>query len=61
LPDKGDIEKETFPVLAEKGLLGSYKSRGFWRAIDTIKDLSEIEDDLKKLLMKALLEKSRKG
>jgi len=60
LPDKGDIEKETFPVLAEKGLLGSYKSRGFWRAIDTIKDLSEIEDDLKKLLMKALLEKSRK-
>ena len=61
LPDRGDIEKETFPVLAEKGLLGSYKSRGFWRAIDTIKDLSEIEDDLKKLLMKALLEKSRKG
>ena len=61
LPDRGDIEKETFPVLAEKGLLGSYKSRGFWRAIDTIKDLSEIEDELKKLLMKVLLEKSRKG
>jgi len=61
LPDRGDIEKETFPVLAEKGLLGSYKSRGFWRAIDTIKDLSETEDELKKLLMKVLLEKSRKG
>jgi len=55
LPDKGDIEKETFPILAEKGLLGSYKSRGFWRAIDTIKDLSEIENDLQKILMKALL------
>ncbi len=60
LPEKGDIEKETFPILAEKGLLGSYKSRGFWRAIDTIKDLSEIEKDLKKLLMKALLESTSK-
>ena len=37
LPDKGDIEKETFPKVRIHG----YRFNGYWKAIDTIKDLLE--------------------
>jgi len=37
LPDKGDIEKETFPKIRING----YRFNGYWKAIDTMKDLSE--------------------
>jgi len=44
LPEKGDIEKETFPKLAEKGLLKAVKYENiFWKSIDTHKDLQEAE------------------
>lgn len=44
LPDKGDIEKITFPILADKGLLKSVRYQGvFWRSIDTFKDIEYIE------------------
>lgn len=42
LPDKGDIEKETFPLLAQKGLLkGVTFDDVYWRSIDTLKDYEE--------------------
>ncbi|MCY0859939.1 MAG: nucleotidyltransferase family protein [Sulfolobaceae archaeon] len=42
LPEKGDIEKTTFPLLAEKGLLQGVKFEdAYWRSIDTLKDLEE--------------------
>ncbi|MCX8176096.1 MAG: nucleotidyltransferase family protein [Candidatus Bathyarchaeota archaeon] len=37
LPDKGDIEKETFPKIRING----YMFSGYWKAIDTMKDLLE--------------------
>jgi NDP-sugar pyrophosphorylase family protein len=44
LPDKGDIEKITFPTLADEGLLKAVKYQGvFWRSIDTFKDIEYIE------------------
>ena len=44
LPDRGDIEKETFPILAERGLLKAVKYENvFWKSIDTHKDLQEAE------------------
>jgi len=44
LPDRGDIEKETFPILAERGLLKAVKYENvFWKSIDTHKDLEEAE------------------
>ncbi len=46
LPDKGDHERSTFPRIAEAGKLGAYKSSGYWRAVDTAKDLSEAETEL---------------
>lgn len=46
LPDVGDHEDSAFPLLAERGQLRAYRSRGYWRAIDTMKDLTEAARDL---------------
>ena len=43
LPDKGDIERETFPKLVAHGELLSYPYYGEWWFIDTLKDLQELE------------------
>lgn len=47
LPDKGDIERETFPTLAETSEILSYPYRGFWNLIDSVKDLQEVEGRLR--------------
>ncbi len=52
LPEKGDIEKTTFPELAEKRLLGTYKYSTppyYWRSIDTHKDLEEAAKEIESL------------
>ena len=41
LPDVGDHEDALFPALAEEGRLYGFRSRTYWKAIDTAKDLSE--------------------
>ncbi len=49
LPDKGDIERDTFPKLAEEGLLKGVVFRDvYWRAIDTVKDVEEVGRELEK-------------
>jgi len=48
LPEKGDIEKTTFPLLASKRLLKGYVYKDvYWKSIDTIKDLEEATEKLK--------------
>lgn len=46
LPDKGDHEDTTFPRLAKQGKLYGYRSRSYWKAIDTVKDLNEVAAQL---------------
>lgn len=46
LPDKGDHETTTFPELAAQGRLFGFKSRAYWRPVDSIKDLGEAEREL---------------
>ncbi len=41
LPDVGDHEDELFPRLAAEGRLYAFRSRAYWKAIDTVKDLNE--------------------
>lgn len=41
LPVKGDHESSTFPELAEQGRLTAYRIDGFWRGVDTAKDVKE--------------------
>ena len=43
LPELGDHENSTFPALATEGRLAAFKSRAFWRSIDSFKDLGEAE------------------
>ena len=53
LPDKGDIEKTTFPLLAEKGLLkGVTFENVYWRSIDTIKDYEEASIEIPEVFKK---------
>ena len=46
LPDKGDHEDALFPRLAAEGRLFGFRSRAYWKAIDTVKDLSEAAEQL---------------
>lgn len=50
LPNKGDIEKTTFPKLAsEKRLTATKYTKVFWRSIDTYKDVEEAGKELSML------------
>ena len=53
LPDKGDIERETFPKLVQYAEIVSYPYYGFWNLIDSIKDLKEVEHVLKEMQAEA--------
>lgn len=49
LPEKGDIERETFPRLAAEGRLAAVTfdlTKYYWRSIDTYKDLEEANSEL---------------
>lgn len=46
LPEKGDHEESTFPRLASEGRLGWFGIEGYWRGIDTLKDIEEAAADL---------------
>lgn len=56
LPDVGDHEVQTFPKLAADGLLKAYKSKAFWRTVDTVKDVNELKQELETVLLGALLQ-----
>ncbi len=49
LPDVGDHEDHLFPTLAAEGRLYGFRSRSYWRAIDTVKDLAEAEKELSQI------------
>jgi NDP-sugar pyrophosphorylase family protein len=58
-PDKGDHEELTFPALAREGTLLAFKSEQFWRAVDTVKDLTTVKEHLTKQLLSAFLGSSK--
>ena len=49
LPERGSIEKTTFPLLAEKRLIKAHKmnSNERWTTVNTIKDIIKAEEELK--------------
>jgi NDP-sugar pyrophosphorylase family protein len=47
LPQKGDIEKTTFPLLAAKNRMKAYPFRGIFITVNTHKDLVEAEERLR--------------
>lgn len=61
MPIKGDHEELTFPQLAEKNQLRVYKTRAFWKTIDTVKDLTEVRGEFEQLVFGAFLQSSPVG
>lgn len=53
LPEKGDHERSTFPLLAAERRLAGFPIDGFWRAIDTPKDIAEATKELAALRSQA--------
>jgi NDP-sugar pyrophosphorylase family protein len=51
LPERGDHERTTFPDLAAEGKLFGYRSRAYWRSIDTFKDLTEAAAEVGELTL----------
>jgi NDP-sugar pyrophosphorylase family protein len=49
LPDAGDHEDSTFPELARQRKLAGFPISGYWRGIDTVKDVIEASAELEKL------------
>jgi NDP-sugar pyrophosphorylase family protein len=47
LPALGDHEDSTFPELSRRGQLYGFKSNAYWRAVDSFKDLTAAESELK--------------
>jgi NDP-sugar pyrophosphorylase family protein len=46
LPDRGDHEDTTFPHLATESRLAGFRLSGYWRGIDTVKDVTEASREL---------------
>lgn len=46
LPDRGDHETTTFPELAAAGRMSAVQTTSFWRSVDSLKDLREVEERL---------------
>jgi NDP-sugar pyrophosphorylase family protein len=46
LPDRGDHEDQLLPRLAAEGRLSAFRSKAYWKAIDTVKDLTEASEQL---------------
>jgi NDP-sugar pyrophosphorylase family protein len=47
LPERGDIERETFPNIVGSGEIMAYPYRGSWSLIDSIKDIQEVESEMR--------------
>jgi NDP-sugar pyrophosphorylase family protein len=54
LPDKGDHEDTTFPYLSSQGKFAAFRSRAFWRGVDTVKDLSEMTREMERRLFDSI-------
>jgi NDP-sugar pyrophosphorylase family protein len=54
-PAVGDHETTTFPELAAQRRLGAFRSRDYWRAVDTVKDLTEVSRELERRLLTSFL------
>ena len=51
LPLKGDHEDTAFPSLSVQGKLFGFHSKAYWRSVDTFKDLTEAERELREMAL----------
>jgi NDP-sugar pyrophosphorylase family protein len=53
LPDKGDHEDSTLPELAHARKLAGYRIDGYWRGVDTVKDVKEASEQIPAVMLAA--------
>ena len=46
LPERGDHEDTTFPRLAAQHKLLGFPTHAYWRAVDTVKDITDLQREL---------------
>jgi NDP-sugar pyrophosphorylase family protein len=51
LPQTGDVERTVFPRLASERRISAYRHDGFWKTVNTAKDLREVEKELDKIFL----------
>jgi mannose-1-phosphate guanylyltransferase len=49
LPKRGDVERATFPKLARMNKLKAFKHRGYFITVNSLRELEEADESLKKL------------
>ena len=49
IPERGDIERITFPTLSRMGKLQAYRHEGFWMTVNNLKELQEAEDNIERI------------
>lgn len=40
--DRCNLEKDVYPVVAQHGFMKAYRHEGFWKCVDTLRDLEEL-------------------
>lgn len=50
IPERGDIERTTFPTLSRMRLLQAYRHDGFWMTVNNLKELQEAEENIQSIL-----------
>lgn len=46
--DDTNLEKDVYPLLANSGMLHGYKHEGFWKCVDTMRDLRDLREQYEK-------------
>jgi NDP-sugar pyrophosphorylase family protein len=49
IPEGGDIERTTFPVLSRMNKLQAYRHGGFWMTVNNLKELQEAEENVQRV------------
>lgn len=42
--DQCNLEKDVYPVVAQHGFMRAYRHEGFWKCVDTLRDLEELRE-----------------
>lgn len=49
IPETGDIERTTFPLLSRMSKLQAYRHDGFWMTVNNLKELQEAEENIERI------------
>lgn len=42
--DETNLEKDVYPLLAKRGMMAGHKHHGFWKCVDTMRDLKDLRE-----------------